>query len=642
MLQTPQCLSALLFPRQVGTLELSDGETRGDPLTTELRQVLNASSAKAAKARTARGARGQLGKSATNVPNPWAVDGGPAPLRTLSDRRLKPTDLDTKWSAQAAKELDEEDAATGDCGGAAVDEAGELVTQTAVPIKATVTAALIERVLAFAVDSLRHSWEAVAKKAIVGSSEVTHAENERKARLRAAGHDAPITASVLRDAAAKRVAATMKTAASNVLGGHQRVLRPLAPMESGQSKSVKDLLLNVQLKRSVLKMHKRRKVMNPLYSLWRCTVLNHRKAQRRPGRASVAFPEPGDGPYQDITVVEREKGKFDFIVPHTGYSRRRPRHWRPNADRTRASAATSRKASRLQAKSAARRARRRIAAVDPGVRDPLTIYDSELASHYSVSDGNYESSLERLATKYQEAVDERHAALTRIAKGGLSPDDEKEANETVTRLNVQCTKLVAKRERTLRAYHYHISGALVRRFDVILMPDFRVSGMIRKRRAVIGGHRARRRKISKRTVKKMLSFRHSDFLRRLKTTANATRGCTVDVCDEINTTKACTHCGAVNENVGAKKRLKCQSCKRSQARDGGAARNVLLRRLTLMIRFNAPAAKVAAQALVGVEAVDAVGGAAQEGGADGAPSENALAAHGETNERPGNSGRETM
>jgi transposase len=51
--------------------------------------------------------------------------------------------------------------------------------------------------------------------------------------------------------------------------------------------------------------------------------------------------------------------------------------------------------------------------------------------------------------------------------------------------------------------------------------------------------------------------------------------------EEQFTTKTCGNCGCINENVGSNKIFKCDKCNLIADRDFHAARNILIKFLTL-------------------------------------------------------------
>ena len=70
-------------------------------------------------------------------------------------------------------------------------------------------------------------------------------------------------------------------------------------------------------------------------------------------------------------------------------------------------------------------------------------------------------------------------------------------------------------------------------------------------------------------------------LRKLLAKAELYPACRVIVCDEAYTSKTCGQCGAINRKLGGSKVFRCKPCGYTADRDASAARNILLRYLTL-------------------------------------------------------------
>ena len=109
-------------------------------------------------------------------------------------------------------------------------------------------------------------------------------------------------------------------------------------------------------------------------------------------------------------------------------------------------------------------------------------------------------------------------------------------------------------------------------FDVILLPSFGTSDMVRKYRGT------RRRKISKDTCRKMLMFSHYRFKLRLLQKATE-HGKNVIIVNEAYTSKTCGRCGSIHHKLGDKKVFKCPVCDFKTDRDLNGARNILLRNI---------------------------------------------------------------
>jgi putative transposase len=107
---------------------------------------------------------------------------------------------------------------------------------------------------------------------------------------------------------------------------------------------------------------------------------------------------------------------------------------------------------------------------------------------------------------------------------------------------------------------------LLNTFDHIIIPPFNVGQMVRRQN----------RKLSKSSVRKMLSWRHYDFKMRLKEKALQ---CGVQVYErgEEYTSKTCTHCMLIKPDLGGAKVYKCDHCHLKADRDVCGARNIFIK-----------------------------------------------------------------
>ena len=120
--------------------------------------------------------------------------------------------------------------------------------------------------------------------------------------------------------------------------------------------------------------------------------------------------------------------------------------------------------------------------------------------------------------------------------------------------------------------HRKLIAMIVNQFAVILIPNFNVSGMIRR-----GDHRV----IGKKSVANLLRWAHYRFRTRLINAAKYT-ACSVIVVNEAYTSKTCTRCGELNESLGGNRKFHCKSCGIKLPRDANGARNILIR---FLLRF---------------------------------------------------------
>jgi len=119
--------------------------------------------------------------------------------------------------------------------------------------------------------------------------------------------------------------------------------------------------------------------------------------------------------------------------------------------------------------------------------------------------------------------------------------------------------------------HRRFAKWLCKNNRVILIPKFNVAKMVKSN------------KLGPQTKKNLLTWSHFRFREYLISKAREYRWCRVVVTEEPWTSKTCGKCGQLNHGLGASKTFVCSdaSCAYEADRDENAARNILLRYLTL-------------------------------------------------------------
>lgn len=87
--------------------------------------------------------------------------------------------------------------------------------------------------------------------------------------------------------------------------------------------------------------------------------------------------------------------------------------------------------------------------------------------------------------------------------------------------------------------------------------------------------------MDEKNVRKILLLSHYKFRELLKAKAQTFSGCTLIICDEQYTSKTCGNCGNLHASLGKSKVYSCCKCGKVFDRDINAARNILIRFLTL-------------------------------------------------------------
>jgi len=188
-------------------------------------------------------------------------------------------------------------------------------------------------------------------------------------------------------------------------------------------------------------------------------------------------------------------------------------------------------------------------ALDPGVRTFLTAYSPAFGTAYKIGDGDINRicrlclHLDGLYSRRAKAVHAKRYKLKRA----------------IVRLTLRIRHLVDD-------VHWKAIDFLTDNFSNIVVPPFEVSGMVKKGQ----------RKINKKCVRSMITWRHFGFRQRLLSVASA-KGVNVHVMGEEYTTKTCTLCFRMNDRVGGAKVFRCPHCNVRVDRDLAGARNIFLK-----------------------------------------------------------------
>jgi putative transposase len=111
-------------------------------------------------------------------------------------------------------------------------------------------------------------------------------------------------------------------------------------------------------------------------------------------------------------------------------------------------------------------------------------------------------------------------------------------------------------------------------YRTIFLPKFETQKMVSKRQ----------RKINSKTARKMLTWSHYRFKTRLINKARKYPNCRVIICGEEYTSQTCSECGYLHRKIGGSKKFKCPGCNQKSDRDFNAARNILLKNMSLVFR----------------------------------------------------------
>jgi len=115
--------------------------------------------------------------------------------------------------------------------------------------------------------------------------------------------------------------------------------------------------------------------------------------------------------------------------------------------------------------------------------------------------------------------------------------------------------------------HWKTINYLMKNYDTILLPDFRISGMVRKKN------------LSRMTKRLLCMFSFFSFKLKLKYKCD-TYGKNLIIVDESYTSKTCGTCGYLNDIQGLEL-YTCSQCGLNVDRDVNGSRNILIKNLTL-------------------------------------------------------------
>jgi putative transposase len=222
----------------------------------------------------------------------------------------------------------------------------------------------------------------------------------------------------------------------------------------------------------------------------------------------------------------------------------------------------------------------RVIALDPGVRTFLTGYSPD-----GVITEFAPQSVQRLC-RLSHWVDRMSAKISTMAKAnivrGVPVVPQKRIRARIKRLKRVRRRLFSRITHLVDEVHWKSAAYLCDNFDVIMLPEFGVSSMVRKRK------NGRRRVISKNTTRRMLLWAHYRFRQRLIGKAKQ-HGRVLLICNEAYTTKTCGRCGAQNHTIGRAKTFWCPSCSSTCDRDANGARNIFLRNISAVVDLSTTA-----------------------------------------------------
>ena len=189
----------------------------------------------------------------------------------------------------------------------------------------------------------------------------------------------------------------------------------------------------------------------------------------------------------------------------------------------------------------------RVVSLDPGIRNFMTYYSQD-STGFIATNGwrkllSYCHEIDKIISKESKATSSKKQNLKRAEKR------------------------LRRRVKFLRdELHWKTSVWLCKTYETIVLPALPAVELSKRTK----------RKITSKSVRALLTLSHGQFLQRLKYAAMK-YGSSVVVVSEAYTSKTCTVCGHVHENLGGAKTFRCPNCGTKVSRDINGARNILLR-----------------------------------------------------------------
>jgi len=181
----------------------------------------------------------------------------------------------------------------------------------------------------------------------------------------------------------------------------------------------------------------------------------------------------------------------------------------------------------------------RIISLDPGVRTFQTGYDPNGAVFEWGK--NDMSRIMRLGY----GIDQLQSRYN--TKGSMSSKKRSNLKKAEHRMRLKIKNLV-------KDCHRKLAKFLCESFDIILLPSFETSQMVTKKA------NGKKRKINSETVRRMLTWSHYSFKQTLISKAREYPWVEIKIVNEAYTSKTCSWCGVIKDNLGGSKTFHCKSC----------------------------------------------------------------------------------
>lgn len=192
----------------------------------------------------------------------------------------------------------------------------------------------------------------------------------------------------------------------------------------------------------------------------------------------------------------------------------------------------------------------RVCSLDPGVRTFQTIFDATNNCAYEIAPRDM-NRIVRMCIGLDKLCSKRDTASNAKKR---------------YRYKRAVRRFVSRIRYLIDEVHRQLAKFLASNYDLIMIPSFETSQMVRK-----GA-----RKLRSNTVRQMLGWAHYRFRQRLIFKCQQS-GTKVAVVNEAYTSKTCSACGNVDYKLGGRKIYSCSNCKMVMDRDINGAKNIFLK-----------------------------------------------------------------
>ena len=193
--------------------------------------------------------------------------------------------------------------------------------------------------------------------------------------------------------------------------------------------------------------------------------------------------------------------------------------------------------------------------LDPGVRCFQTMYSPDGII------GKLGDGLSTEINKINKRIDLLKSIRTKIKKF-----------KTKRNLHFRCFQLRTKIKNILNDFQWKLSNYLVKNFNVIVLPTFETQKMVSRKLL------SKKRRLSKKTNRMMINLSHYKFQEKMKYQCKKYKRKLLIV-NESYTSKTCTSCGKLKNDLGSAKMYNCNDCGLCLDRDVNGARNIYIKTL---------------------------------------------------------------